>query len=43
MSWLALWTAVFFVALGAFTLVSALVAVRGWAEVRELFEELERR
>lgn len=42
MSWLALWTVVFFVALGSFALVSALVAVRGWGEVRELFEDLEK-
>ena len=41
MTWLALWTIVFFGALGAFVYVSALVAVRGWAEVRELFQELE--
>jgi hypothetical protein len=41
MSWLGLWTAVFFAALGAFAVVSALVAVRGWGEVRALFEELD--
>jgi hypothetical protein len=41
MTWLALWTAVFFAALAAFTIVSALVAVRGWGEVRELFTDLE--
>jgi hypothetical protein len=41
MTWLVLWTVVFFGALGAFLLVSALVTVRGWAEVRALFQELE--
>jgi len=41
MTWLALWTIVFFVALAAFVYVSALVAVCGWAEVRVLFQELE--
>jgi hypothetical protein len=41
MTWLTLWTIVFFGALGAFVYVSALVGVRGWAEVRELFQELE--
>jgi hypothetical protein len=41
MTWLALWTVVFFGALAAFVYVSALVAVRGWAEVRVLFQELE--
>jgi hypothetical protein len=41
MTWLALWTVVFFGALAAFVYVSALVGVRGWAEVRELFQELE--
>jgi hypothetical protein len=41
MTWLALWTVVFFGALAAFVYVSALVGVRGWAEVRVLFQELE--
>jgi hypothetical protein len=41
MTWLALWTVVFFGALVAFVYVSALVGVRGWAEVRALFQELE--
>lgn len=41
MTWLALWTVVFFGALAAFVYVSALVGVRGWAEVRALFQELE--
>lgn len=41
MTWLGLWTAVFFGALAAFAIVSALVAVRGWGEVRELFTDLE--
>jgi hypothetical protein len=39
MSWLTLWTAVFFFALAAFVYVSVLVTVRGWSEVRELFAE----
>lgn len=41
MTWLALWTIVFFGALAAFVYVSALVGVRGWAEVRVLFQELD--
>ena len=41
MTWLALWTIVFFGALAAFVYVSVLVGVRGWAEVRVLFQELE--
>jgi len=41
MTWLALWTVVFFGALAAFVYVSVLVGVRGWAEVRVLFQELE--
>jgi hypothetical protein len=37
MSWWLLWTVVFFAAFGAFIVISALVAVRGLAEVRALF------
>ena len=38
MSWLHLWTIVFFGAFGAFVVISALVAVRGYGEVRALFQ-----
>lgn len=38
MSWIHLWTIVFFGAFGAFVLISTLVAVRGFAEVRALFQ-----
>jgi hypothetical protein len=37
MSWLTLWAIVFYVSVGSFALVSALVAVLGFREVRELF------
>lgn len=41
MSWDALWFAVFAFALASFTLISLAIAVRGLAEVRELFQSLE--
>jgi len=37
MSWLTLWAIVFYASVGSFALVSALVAVFGLREVRELF------
>jgi hypothetical protein len=37
MSWLTLWAVVFYASVGSFALVSALVAVLGFREVRELF------
>jgi hypothetical protein len=40
MSWLILWAIVFYVAVGSFALVSALVAFGGFREVRELFQTL---
>jgi hypothetical protein len=41
MSWLILWAMVFYVSVGSFALVSALVAIGGFREVRELFQSLE--
>ena len=41
MSWLALWTLVFFVTLATFAVISALIAIKGVDEIRELFAELE--
>ena len=38
MSWLTLWAIVFYASVGSFALVSALVAVGGFREVRELFQ-----
>lgn len=40
MSWLILWAIVFYVSVGSFALVSALVAIGGYGEVRELFQRL---
>jgi hypothetical protein len=40
MSWLILWAIVFYVSVGSFALVSALVAIGGFREVRELFQAL---
>jgi hypothetical protein len=40
MSWLTLWATVFYVSVASFALVSALVAVFGYGEVRELFQQL---
>ena len=41
MSWAAFWLAAFVVAFGAFGFISLLIAVRGVAEIRELFTALE--
>ena len=38
MSWLILWAIVFYASVGSFALVSALVAIGGLREVRELFQ-----
>ena len=35
------WAVVFFGAFAAFTIISALIAVKGVAEIRELFDHLE--
>jgi len=40
MSWLILWAIVFYVSVASFALVSALVAIGGFREVRELFQAL---
>jgi hypothetical protein len=40
MSWLTLWAIVFYVSVASFALVSALVAIFGHGEVRELFTAL---
>jgi hypothetical protein len=39
--WSALWTVVFFAAFAAFTWVSAMIAVRGIGEIRDLVARLE--
>jgi hypothetical protein len=41
MSWAAFWLGAFVVAFGAFSLISLVIAVRGVAEIRELFSALE--
>jgi hypothetical protein len=41
MSWGLLWMISFVVAFGAFILISLAIAVRGVAEIRELFAALE--
>lgn len=41
MSWALLWLATFVVAFLAFSLISLVIAVRGVAEIRELFSALE--
>lgn len=41
MSWALLWLATFVVAFLAFGLISLVIAVRGVAEIRELFSALE--
>jgi hypothetical protein len=41
MSWLAFWTLVFFVTFAAFAIISALIAIKGTGEIRELFAGLE--
>lgn len=38
-----LWAVVFFAALALFTVISVLIAVKGVAEIRELFAHLGRR
>ena len=43
MSWLTLWAIVFYASVASFALVSALVAVFGYREVRELFASLATR
>jgi hypothetical protein len=40
-SWALLWLATFVVAFLAFSLISLVIAVRGVAEIRELFSALE--
>jgi hypothetical protein len=40
-SWSTVWTIAFFFAFTAFALISALIAVRGVAEIRDLFSGLE--
>ena len=42
MSWALFWLVAFVVAFGAFTLISLVIAVRGVAEIRELFTALEK-
>jgi len=42
-SWLTLWAIVFYASVASFALVSALVAVFGYGEVRELFQDLARK
>jgi hypothetical protein len=41
MSWAQFWLASFVLAFGAFALISLVIAVRGVAEIRELFTALE--
>lgn len=41
MSWALVWLATFVVAFLAFSLISLVIAVRGVAEIRELFSALE--
>ncbi len=41
MSWALFWLATFVVAFLAFSLISLVIAVRGVAEIRELFSALE--
>jgi hypothetical protein len=41
MSWALFWLATFIVAFGAFIVISLIIAVRGVAEIRELFSALE--
>ncbi len=40
MSWQAFWTVVFFASLAGFVIVSALIAVHGVSEIRELLDTL---
>ena len=41
MSWALVWLAAFIVAFGAFSVISLVIAIRGVAEIRELFSALE--
>jgi hypothetical protein len=41
MSWAFFWLVAFVVAFGAFSLISLVIAIRGVAEIRELFSALE--
>lgn len=41
MSWSVIWLMVFVAAFAAFGLISLLIAVRGVAEIRKLFADLE--
>ena len=41
MSWAFFWLTTFGVAFGVFSLISLVIAVRGVAEIRELFSALE--
>jgi hypothetical protein len=41
MTWALFWLVAFVVAFGAFSLISLVIAVRGVAEIRELFSALE--
>ena len=41
MSWALIWLATFVVAFFAFSLISLVIAVRGVAEIRDLFSALE--
>ena len=41
MIWASFWLVAFAVALAAFGLISLVIAVRGVAEIRELFSDLE--
>ena len=41
MSWRALWALVLWASVASFALVSALVALGGWREVRALFRALD--
>ena len=41
MSWQVFWAVVFFASLAGFVIVSALIAVHGVAEIRELLEMLK--
>jgi hypothetical protein len=43
MSWEAFWAVVFYSSLVGFTVVSALIAVKGVAEIRELLDMLKDR
>jgi len=41
MSWALLWLMAFVVAFGSFILISLVIAIRGVAEIRELFSALD--